>query len=544
MDLLGFTHVLDPTKVRLFKWEGAEEQEDRTVVGVRIVSEEDMVIEEPRRLRKKRKAATDAGGSFHPPKKLRSDYGTPNTTASAGKSPSGLREFLARSLLHVESDVEVKTTLPFVTSSISATLERDNGIPTAPERFVISSHFSHHSTNASKAEGSSIIRSAIISHVVIEVVIATQVASIPSTAAPEPSTKVVTPVYDSMFQGVHLMLSGRSFHWDSKRLTLKFYMKFLFQNGTFPMTLCWIVWMRPENLSIIWLLQFCLLKFTIWIMTSFIEFSDEEVEDLKAQLLLKEAEAAKAIHLCAKASNFKVVEKSFQDEVTALKGHNVIFKKERGALDGKVIDLAAFVTGKEHELTTLNAQLTIIKTQNNNLVNELKVVNDKLEKLYADFVDVALHLEEKFYPRLLTTIFGRRWLLTHGMELAVIKCPHSSKYLFSLGAAIGKAIEKEMQDGLAVEITHGAEGKISQVLGPHFVMFPISEPVSAKMLTVLGVLNTLPSPITTTLSTTLAFDSTLAPINVDDYGVVGTNDQASVDADPFPNVDDTDLNIP
>nr|GEY10065.1 hypothetical protein [Tanacetum cinerariifolium] len=52
---------------------------------------------------------------------------------------------------------------------------------------------------------------------------------------------------------------------------------------------------------------------------------------------------------------------------------------------------------------------------------QLKVVNDTLEKLYVDFVDMALRLEEKFYPHLLTTIFGRRWLLTHGMELAVTK---------------------------------------------------------------------------------------------------------------------------
>nr|GFD24054.1 hypothetical protein [Tanacetum cinerariifolium] len=56
------------------------------------------------------------------------------------------------------------------------------------------------SANAFEAEGSSIIRSAVIPPVVTEAVITTQVASIPSTVAPKSSTKVVTPVHASVFQ--------------------------------------------------------------------------------------------------------------------------------------------------------------------------------------------------------------------------------------------------------------------------------------------------------------------------------------------------------
>nr|GEY66806.1 hypothetical protein [Tanacetum cinerariifolium] len=73
---------------------------------------------------------------------------------------------------------------------------------------------------------------------------------------------------------------------------------------------------------------------------------------------------------------------------------------------------------------------------------------------------MASHLEERFYPHLLTTILGRRWLLTHGMELAITKCLHSLEYLSALGSAIGKAIEKGMQDGLSTRITHGAKGRV------------------------------------------------------------------------------------
>nr|GEY47646.1 cold-regulated 47 [Tanacetum cinerariifolium] len=80
--------------------------------------------------------------------------------------------------------------------------------------------------------------------------------------------------------------------------------------------------------------------------------------------------------------------------------------------------------------------------------------------LYADFVEIALHLEERFYPHLLTTIVGHRWLITYDIELAIAKCLNSSEYLFSLGAAIGKDIEKGMQDGLDAGITHGKVGRV------------------------------------------------------------------------------------
>ncbi|GJY67939.1 hypothetical protein Tco_0470921 [Tanacetum coccineum] len=136
-----------------------------------------------------------------------------------------------------------------------------------------------------------------------------------------------------------------------------------------------------------------------------------------------------------------VVEK--QDEllkVNALKERNTILEKDQTALDVKVTDLEASVVSKERELTGLNAQLTFVKSKNDNLMNrvhelelsssglqekvtvyedfigqlekfqddQMKEVNDKFDKLYAHFIKIALHLEERFYPHLLTTISGRR----------------------------------------------------------------------------------------------------------------------------------------
>ncbi|GKG27439.1 hypothetical protein Tco_0403142, partial [Tanacetum coccineum] len=70
---------------------------------------------------------------------------------------------------------------------------------------------------------------------------------------------------------------------------------------------------------------------------------------LKAQLLVKEAEAAEAIRLRAEASKFEAVEKSLHDEVESLKERNITLEEEKSVLDVRVSDLAATVKVREHE---------------------------------------------------------------------------------------------------------------------------------------------------------------------------------------------------
>nr|GEU44378.1 uncharacterized mitochondrial protein AtMg00810-like [Tanacetum cinerariifolium] len=208
----------------------------------------------------------------------------------------------------------------------------------------------------------------------------------------------------------------------------------------------------------------------------FTEFNVEAASQM--YLSAEEAEAMEAIRLPAEASNFETVEKSLRDETNALRERNVILEKERNAMDVKVTELETLAMSKERELIDLNAlvhepetsffrlqeRITVYENCMDQLEksqdDQMKVVNDKFDTMYADFVEMTLHLEEKFYPHLLTTISGRRWLLTHGMEIAIANCLNSPEYLSALRAAIGKAFEKGMQDRLATRITHGKEGRV------------------------------------------------------------------------------------
>nr|GEU40044.1 hypothetical protein [Tanacetum cinerariifolium] len=327
---------------------------------------------------------------------------------------------------------------------------------------------------------------------------------------------------------------------------------------------------------------------------------EEEIGSLKARLLLKEVEAAEAIRLRTEALNYEIVEKFLRGEVNALRERNIILEKERDDLDVKVTELATSTMSKERQLTDLNALVTFIKSQNDSLmgqVHELEISSFGLQEKVMVYENYMEQLEKgAVLPHLLTTISGRMWLLTHGIELAIAKCLNSPEYL----SALGTAIKKGMQYRLAAGITHGKEGRVLTDVAAHNpsaeadyisalqqlqnVNFPLfaelesdkdaSQPnvdrlmlpihsssdkvvigatalllaFDASTLTcVEGTSGTVPATATTTaLSTTLALTSTVNPIFIDDYEFVDVDDQvvASEDDDSFPNVDDAELHIP
>nr|GEY79813.1 hypothetical protein [Tanacetum cinerariifolium] len=204
-----------------------------------------------------------------------------------------------------------------------------------------------------------------------------------------------------------------------------------------------------------------------------------------------ETEAAKSVHLRARVFASEVTEKKHASKIDALKQKNLALENEKGSLDGKVVELQSLVSTKDLELKELNTVVSSLRSQKDGLVSQvhelevtcsslrerlsgyenftdrleefqdaqLKVVNDKVAKLDADLAEMACHLEEKFYPHLLTTISRQRWLLTHGLKLVLVKCLNSSEYLTALRSAISRSIKKVMQDGLAGEIAHGKEGR-------------------------------------------------------------------------------------
>ncbi|GJW88824.1 hypothetical protein Tco_0164164 [Tanacetum coccineum] len=536
MDIFAFIHTPDPTKVKIVKRERNEDEPLllQTTVGRmvplllvapdRAESElkasvdklfdeggSDVAPLQPRRQRKRKTLVVGAGEASHPPKKLKEDHGTPSRPSIAGKSRSAVQRLLARAVLNPDVGVAAMPTLPFITSSVSATPEHEGGDHTdsvtglnlrtirASQRFVISLDSSHHSgTNVAEAEVDYLIRSSV--PVMTTVTTVTSTVDPAAVAKKKPAEPSLFGATSSLACGTDPTPGGFSDRTGSDFLVgdirtlidpdTDLQKTYFNVRDARQMSLSAEVRMRAEyNVK-----ERRRLKSVVEMQDELLKVREGEIDNLKAQLLLREAEAARAIRLRAEASNFETVEMSLRGEVNALKERNTILEKERTALDVKVTDLEASMVGKEREMTGLNAWLTSVKSQNDNLVDRkvtvyedcmgqlekfqddrMKEVNDKFDKLYVDFIKMALHLEERFYPYLLTTISGRQWLLTYGMELAITKCMHYPEYLSCPWSTYWSALRD--------------------------IFVPLSEPFSAEA-------------------------------------------GADGNAEPFPNVDDAELNIP
>ncbi|GKB67289.1 hypothetical protein Tco_0928701 [Tanacetum coccineum] len=424
MDLFAFIQVADPTKVKVGEWERAKGEArllDSTVgrvvsllpvaparteseleasverlfdeggsadqgdfaaggghdakiessTGVRIIAAENVTAERPKRSCKKRQAVTDAG------------------------------ELLASNMLNVEAGVAAVATFLMVTSSMSDTPKHESGPPIdsiiglnlrtlgLTERFVISSDSSHHSsTNAAEAGINSFVRSVTPPPVMTEAVITTNVASIPSAPAPEAGTKVVTPVHALMFHDsdstrtVKMSAAGSS-HVPGKELSMGsqdvnsetlhevFIPQWNVSNDTLlddhdvshefidhlapPVLFAQIREMDYHHLFT---------KFNVGTdrqACDLLKVRDAEIESLKAQLLLKETEAAEAVNLRAQVFAAEATEKMHASEIDALKQKNVALENKKGSHDGKVVELHSSVSTKDLELKELNAVMSSLR---------------------------------------------------------------------------------------------------------------------------------------------------------------------------------------
>ncbi|GJZ12921.1 hypothetical protein Tco_0548151, partial [Tanacetum coccineum] len=217
-----------------------------------------------------------------------------------------------------------------------------------------------------------------------------------------------------------------------------------------------------------------------------LEERDLEILDLKSKLAEKETEVAEAIRL--------------RDQVSLLSG-------EKSALIAKVSALKVTIAQKDHDISLLDSHATFLASglenakvacteagdkiislmsERDRLISEVSSLHvgfqdfkkkmevqqeEQAQELYnrvveleAHVIDVSGRLEGEFYPTYLTTLAGRRWLLAHGVQLALLKCLKSSKYQGILGYDLGRAIAFGMQAGLEAGHEYGFAGRSLSVV--------------------------------------------------------------------------------
>ncbi|GJX80566.1 hypothetical protein Tco_0328715 [Tanacetum coccineum] len=167
---------------------------------------------------------------------------------------------------------------------------------------------------------------------------------------------------------------------------------------------------------------------------------DLEILRLKSQLAEKEAEAAE----------LKVT--------VTQKDHDISLLDSRAACLASILDDAKVAYPRPRtrllpwRLSEIGSPLRYQEEQAQELFN-------RVAEIEAYVMNVFGRLEGEFYPAYLTTLAGKRWLLTYGIQLALLKCLKSPEYQGILGHALGRAVDFGMQEGLEAGYEHGVAGR-------------------------------------------------------------------------------------
>nr|GEX91594.1 hypothetical protein [Tanacetum cinerariifolium] len=445
MDLFAFIRHADPTKIKIGDSEVREGEvllleltRGRVIPlagGIKLsiavllsefggidievdVEAQALVADKPKKFRKK-KTADGASGSGHPPKRLREDHDTFGDVcaSTAGKTLAALQDLLDKSTLAAEIGVTTATTVPFVTSSVTPTPEHEGGEYTDS---VSAANFrTKHSAGRSVVPGPIVLTTAVAT------------TFIPGTSVPQPK-EVNEPMRVSIFadstsagnigpdvakpsQPAGNDISSESFYvsldMDSETLHQTYVLKWDVLNESAldepnvyrslvdplapPVFFSQLSAMEGKKR----------LEGKCGMQAILLKEMDTEIAGLKAQLSLKEAEAVEAIRLQSRIADIEASHAILTGELKSL-------KKRNAALE------SATVSELETTCSRLRDKVAGCKL----FKEQVEVVHDEQVKELSD------------------------------------RCLQSSEYLVALGGALGRAIDKGMQDGLKAGVDYGRSG--------------------------------------------------------------------------------------
>ncbi|GKB43456.1 hypothetical protein Tco_0888398 [Tanacetum coccineum] len=392
------------------------------VGGMDVVADDEVqaiVTDKPKRIRKKRKAADCAGGSV-----------------------AVLQSLLESSTLPVEVGVTAAATVPFVPSSMIHDSIFGTGLRTQhpAKRFVISLDSSHDlNADVTDDEVTSVIRD----------------SASPSVAEAD----VVSPS-----QPVGIELSEGIFyvsqHIDSGALRQIYIPTWNVVNDSAlddsEICQCMIDHLAPLRMR---------LEHELRGRQKFKEKAEAaEVFRLRGQIATVEAAKAARVN---ELNDLKERNVALEGQVTALESATASKDAELASSSSQVAKMTQDLSNLQLSCDELSVKASSLEFKKDKLIDQVfvlentcsglrdevmgyklfkeqieavqdvqvKVLIDRVADLDAELMRMALHLDEEFYPRYLTTIDA-------------------------LGGVIGRAIDKGIQDGLAAGIDHGKAGRV------------------------------------------------------------------------------------
>nr|GFC09718.1 hypothetical protein [Tanacetum cinerariifolium] len=82
-------------------------------------------------------------------------------------------------------------------------------------------------------------------------------------------------------------------------------------------------------------------------------------------------------------------------------------------------------------------------------------VEQRCAELDAHLDALSIDFDEELYPHMLTAIAGRRWVIGHGLRLAMMKCAESFEMRQAFANVVSAGVAKGMSEGLKHGVEHG-----------------------------------------------------------------------------------------
>ncbi|GKA84327.1 hypothetical protein Tco_0805922 [Tanacetum coccineum] len=140
-----------------------------------------------------------------------------------------------------------------------------------------------------------------------------------------------------------------------------------------------------------------------------------------------------------------------------------------GALTKELEDLRVRFSKLQADNSQLSQQVMTLQTQ---VAGEEKIkaafeeykkaehemVGRRCAEMDARLDSLSVDFDEELYPHMLTAIAGRRWMISYGLRLTVMKCAESVELRQAFADVVTAGIAKGISEGLSAGIEHGKAG--------------------------------------------------------------------------------------
>nr|GEW10116.1 hypothetical protein [Tanacetum cinerariifolium] len=157
--------------------------------------------------------------------------------------------------------------------------------------------------------------------------------------------------------------------------------------------------------------------------------------------------------------NLEALLKAEVDMKGSAEAKNVELAKELESLRVQFSDLQVSNNQLSQQVSTLQAQIMdeerikaafeeFKKYEDGRVSSRCAKIDARLDALSVDF-------NEELYPHMMTAIVSCRWIIGHGLRLAIMKCAESTELRQVFANVVFAGIAKGMDEGLKHEVEHG-----------------------------------------------------------------------------------------